>query len=336
MRGARDGRRARRGALGHSRRSSGSWTRACRAPEIAVFYRTNAQSRVLEEMLTRARRRLPGHRRPEVLRAGRGQGRRRLPGVPGQPAGRRRRSRGSRTRRGVASGRRRCSRVLSATPTIAGDLGLGGGRAAMSRDGDRGGASTRSGGFMDDHELAEGAGRPERRPGGAAAPGRRPARVGLPRRAATPSARSKPRAGWRTCEELVSRRRSSTTSTPRTAAWASSSSRSSLFADADNDPRGRRPRDADDDAQREGAGVPDRVHDRHGGRHVPAQPLDRGEQPRRGAPARLRRASRGRCVELTLTYARRRSGLRWQRAAPTIKSRFLDEIPRELTDQPAR
>ena len=35
--------------------------------EIAVFYRTNAQSRVLEDMLVRARRRLPGDRRAEVL-----------------------------------------------------------------------------------------------------------------------------------------------------------------------------------------------------------------------------------------------------------------------------
>ncbi len=35
-------------------RSSGSSTRACRKSEIAVFYRTNAQARVLDEMLTRA------------------------------------------------------------------------------------------------------------------------------------------------------------------------------------------------------------------------------------------------------------------------------------------
>ena len=47
--------------------------------EIAVFYRTNAQSRVLEDTLVRARDRLPGHRRHEVLRARRDQGRDRLP-----------------------------------------------------------------------------------------------------------------------------------------------------------------------------------------------------------------------------------------------------------------
>ena len=46
--------RARRGALRARRRSSGSSRRACRAREIAVFYRTNAQSRVLEDALVRA------------------------------------------------------------------------------------------------------------------------------------------------------------------------------------------------------------------------------------------------------------------------------------------
>ena len=76
--------------------------------EIAVFYRTNAQSRVLEDTLVRARDRLPGHRRHEVLRARRDQGRDRLPDGAGQPAGRRRRSRASPTRRGAGSGRRRC------------------------------------------------------------------------------------------------------------------------------------------------------------------------------------------------------------------------------------
>ena len=58
--------------------------------EIAVFYRTNAQSRVLEDTLVRARDRLPGHRRHEVLRARRDQGRDRLPDAARQPAGRRR------------------------------------------------------------------------------------------------------------------------------------------------------------------------------------------------------------------------------------------------------
>ncbi len=47
--------------------------------EIACFYRTNAQARVLEDMLIPARRRVPGHRWHAVLRARRDQGRARLP-----------------------------------------------------------------------------------------------------------------------------------------------------------------------------------------------------------------------------------------------------------------
>ena len=43
--------------------------------EIAVFYRTNAQSRVLEDVLVRQEIAVPGDRRPALLRAGRGQGR---------------------------------------------------------------------------------------------------------------------------------------------------------------------------------------------------------------------------------------------------------------------
>ena len=55
------------------------------------------------------------------------------------------------------------------------------------------------------------------------------------------------------------------------------------------------------------------------------------EEERRLAYVGLTRAMR----QLTLTYARRRMGYGGG-SAPTIKSRFLDEIPRELTDQPSR
>ena len=99
-----------------SARSSGSSTRASSRAEIAVFYRTNAQSRVLEDTLVRARDRLPGHRRHEVLRARRDQGRDRLPDAARQPAGRRRVHARSPTRRGAGSGRRRC-RACSRTRT---------------------------------------------------------------------------------------------------------------------------------------------------------------------------------------------------------------------------
>ncbi|MDA0180932.1 UvrD-helicase domain-containing protein [Solirubrobacter phytolaccae] len=55
------------------------------------------------------------------------------------------------------------------------------------------------------------------------------------------------------------------------------------------------------------------------------------EEERRLAYVGLTRAMR----QLTLTYARRRMGYGGG-ASATIKSRFLDELPRELTDQPAR
>ena len=55
------------------------------------------------------------------------------------------------------------------------------------------------------------------------------------------------------------------------------------------------------------------------------------EEERRLAYVGLTRAMR----QLTLTYARRRMGYGGG-ASPTVKSRFLDEIPRELTDQPSR
>ena len=56
-------RRARRGALRRRARSARSIEGGSRAREIAIFYRTNAQSRVLEDAARPPRRALPGHRR---------------------------------------------------------------------------------------------------------------------------------------------------------------------------------------------------------------------------------------------------------------------------------
>ena len=53
--------------------------------DIAVFYRTNAQSRVLEDMLVRYGVSLPGDRRHALLRARRDQGRARLPHAAREP-----------------------------------------------------------------------------------------------------------------------------------------------------------------------------------------------------------------------------------------------------------
>ena len=62
-----------------------------------------------------------------------------------------------------------------------------------------------------------------------------------------------------------------------------------LFSEQDALDRRRRHRHADDHAQRQGARVPGGVRDRLRGRGVPALALDRGRRPRGGAPALLRR-----------------------------------------------
>ena len=73
------------------------------------------------------------------------------------------------------------------------------------------------------------------------------------------------------------------------ARWRSSCSRSRCVADADTRDRRRGPGDADDAAQRQGPGVSDRVHDRLRGGSVPALARARRGRPGGGAAALLRR-----------------------------------------------
>ena len=77
--------RARRGAVRLRGDRPADRRQAARAGDVAVFYRTNAQSRVFEEMFIRRRAALQGRRRGAVLRAPRGARRARLPADAGQP-----------------------------------------------------------------------------------------------------------------------------------------------------------------------------------------------------------------------------------------------------------
>ena len=89
-------------------------------------------------------------------------------------------------------------------------------------------------------------------------------------------------------------------------------------------------RHADDSPQREGPRVRDRLHHRPRGRRLPAHALDRVGRPRGGASARLR-WDHPREAELYLTHARTRmlfGGRDWN-----LRSRFIDEIPVEFTDR---
>ena len=75
--------------------------------DIAVLYRMNAQSRVMEEMLVRAGLPYRDLRRNQVLRPPRGEGHRRLSAYAGEPVGRRVAFGASSTRRGALSATRR-------------------------------------------------------------------------------------------------------------------------------------------------------------------------------------------------------------------------------------
>ena len=227
------------------------------------------------------RDRLPGDRRHQVLRAGRDQGRDRVPDVLVNPQ-----DVGAFTRivnsprRGIGS--TSISRVLAFANTI-GDLDLG--RGVRARAGARASARPRSrrcGGSWARCTCCASApsrGRRSRRCS------RRRSRRPATSRRSRPSGRSRRRVGSRTS-------RSSSTSPPSTTRGEAGEQRSlaeflqqvALVADADDAGRRRGARDADDAPQRQGARVPDRVHDRLRGGRVPAfAGARRGRRSRRSA-----------------------------------------------------
>ena len=282
--------------------------------EIAVFYRTNAQSRVLEDTLVRARDRLPGHRRHEVLRARRDQGRDRLPDVPRQPAGRRR----VHARRQLAAARDRADVALARARARRhdGHRGLGGGRATRRRCPGLGTAAVKAlGRFMATMARAARARSSSGVPVGDLLEAVLHETGYLDALEAERTIEAQGRI--ENLEELVE-----------------VGARVRRRADAEGDtldeflqqialrrrrrhaPRRRGPRDADDAAQRQGPRVPDRLHDRLRGGRLPALArARRGRRSRRSAGSATS-ASRARCATSTsptraaaTSSARRRYGL---------------------------
>ena len=90
-------------------------------------------------------------------------------------------------------------------------------------------------------------------------------------------------------------------------------------------------RHPDDPAQRQGPRVRHRLHHRARGRRVPAHALDRGGRPRGGAPSSPTWASRAPSASSTSPTPAR--GALFGNRDWNLRSRFIDEIPVELTDR---
>ena len=299
--------------------------------ELAVFYRTNAQSRVLEDMLVRAQigyQVIGGtkfYERAEVkdaiayliflINPADGGAFTRIANSP---------------KRGI--GQTSLSRVLGPRGHD-GHHAVGGGRAP------RPGAAARDGG-------AEGA-RAVHVDDGAAARARRGRRAGRRRAggAAAGDGYLDALEAERTIEaqgrienlqELVQvAREYDATAAAETRGVAEFLQQIALLSDADTRRDDEGLVTLDDAPQRQGPRVPDRLHHRLRGRRVP--PLAGARRGRRGggAPAGLRRHHPRHARPLhhlrpPPQRVRRRSG------GFALRSRFVDEIPRELTDQPDR
>ena len=233
--------------------------------EIAVLYRTNAMSRVIEETLVARGDRLPGDRRHEVLRARRDQGRDRLPVAARQPLRRGQLHACRQLAAARASAQTSLARVLAHADAL--DVPVWEAAAAPSRcpgsarpRSRRWGASwTRWTELARQRRASAG-----RRAGGRSAScSRRCCRRPATSRRSRPSARSRRRGGSRTSSSWWRWRREFD-------APAAEGEDTLEALPAGDRARGRRrqpqrrrgPRDADDAAQRQGPRVPDRVHRR--------------------------------------------------------------------------
>ena len=250
------------------------------ARRIAILYRTNAQSRVLEDCSC-GQIGYQVDRRHVVLRARGDQGRDRVPAfvVNPQDAGAFERSS---TRRSAGSGQTSLSRVLVARRHD-GHAARGDRAAAGPRPRHRGAKAL--GRFVELHRAAARARRSRRV--GRRDPAGDAERVRLPERA---RGRAHDRGAGTAREPRRARAVARSTTRPPRGAARSTVPRAGLAAGGRRQPRATtRARHADDAPHRQGTRVPDRLHHRDGGRRVPARAGDRRGRARGGAPARLRR-----------------------------------------------
>ena len=286
--------------------------------ELAVFYRTNAQSRVIEDVLVRQDvpyQVIGGPRfyeRAEVKDAvaylqvidnpADAVSLTRIANRPRRGWGTRRSRawRGSRTRRAFPSRRPRArgrGRLLGAP--------LRAGRQAPR-------AARRAGGGG---RRAPRAGPPRAGPGRVRLPG-------VPRGERTVEAQGR----LENLMELVGvAREYQGTARSRASPTSSRASRSSPTRTSSS--TREKARDAHDAPQREGPRVPGRVPRRDGGGRLPARTLDRGGRARGGTPPRLRRSHPG--ARSGSPSSTPPGGSLWGSRNYNLPSRFLDELPQD-------
>ena len=149
------------------------------------------------------------------------------------------------------------------------------------------------------------------------------------------SAAKKPKSASRTCRSWC-RRRASTRCAKPEPSLGGFVDRLSLLSEVDEEQgSAQATRLADDDAQRQGAGVSGRLHRRPRGRTVPALAARRTTTPssRRSGGSATSASRAPRTAGADSSAARRRVFGEYQSTEP---SRFIDEIPAELVEQDRR